>query len=125
MKRDMDLARKILFAIEKSADDTRSSIRLPEREYATLHLSHHIRLLKEAGFIHAVEAFHSLSATTAWVPHSLTWQGYDFLNLVRDEEVWKAIKAEQVRLGNELPTELIVEFASSLMRNKINKLEAA
>lgn len=119
MKRDMDLARKILFAIEKSTDDMNSSIQLPDDEYDTLHISHHVRLLKEGGLIHAIEASHSLHASIAWVPHSLTWQGHDFLDLIRDPQIWNEIIAVQDRFGIDLPTDFILELAASLLKGKL------
>ena len=122
MKRDMDLARTILFAIEESHDDTQASIHLPVERYDTLHISHHIRLLKEGGLIHAIESSHSLQASTSWKPHSLTWKGHDFLDLIRDDEVWQGVKEEEARLGGELPSDLIIELALSAMRSKMVSL---
>ncbi|WP_165784518.1 DUF2513 domain-containing protein [Zhengella mangrovi] len=119
MKRDMNLARKILFAIEASRDDTQASIRLPVDDYDTLHISHHIQLLKEGGLIHAIESTHTLNASTSWKPHSLTWKGHDFLNLIRDDATWEAIKDEEARLGGDLPSDLIAETAQSIMRKRL------
>lgn len=100
-----------------------SSIKLPEDEYDTLHISHHIRLLKEGGLIHAIEASHSLHASTAWIPHSLTWKGHDFLDLIRDESTWNTIRTVQSRLEGDLPTELIVDLATTLLRDRLAHLD--
>lgn len=118
MRRDLDLARKILLAIEASKDDEPASIRLPMREYDDLHLSHHVRLLMEAGLIHAIET-HRIEPGLAWTPHMLTWQGHDFLDAIRDDAVWDKIKAKFADHGGDLPSDIIYEIALDEARRKI------
>lgn len=125
MRRDMNLARAILFAIEQSRDDTQASIQLPVEDYDTLHISHHIRLLKEGGLIHAIESSHSLNSSTSWKPHSLTWKGHDFLDLIRDEKIWEAVQEKEAKLGGALPFELIIEVALSVMRERLSSFDLA
>ncbi|MEZ5839368.1 MAG: DUF2513 domain-containing protein [Hyphomicrobiales bacterium] len=109
MKRDLELLRKIIIAIEASVDDEVSSIRLPVG-YDPLHLSHHIRILFEAGLIHAFES-RPYNATASWVPHSLTWAGYEFLAAVRDPDIWRQMMAAVAAAGGELPVAIIEQLA--------------
>lgn len=113
----MDLSRLILLAIENSVDDEPASIRLPIRTYDDLHISHHVRLLKEAGFIHAIEN-HRLQTGVAWIPHSLTWQGHDFLNAIRDDEVWAGVRKVAADTGGDLPSQIIHSLALDAMKKK-------
>ena len=90
MIRNVDLARDIMLAIERSADDEPASIKLDRKSYSEHVLSHHVRLLHEAGLIHAIEKSHHDGAN--WTPHSLTWDGYEFLSLIRDDATWQRLK---------------------------------
>ena len=114
MKRDMELMRRILFAIEASNDDEPNSIRLPRHEFDPLHIAHHIRLLQEGDLIHAVE-----NRGTAIVPHSLTWQGHEFLNAIRDDGIWETLKKFETLAGGDLPTAMLYELAMREMRKRL------
>ncbi len=119
MKRDMDLARRILLAIEDAEDGAFTSIKLPTEEYGDLVISHHIRLLKEANLIHAIETKGYTSSAANWVPHSLTWKGHDFLDAVRDDAIWRKIIAKQTMVGADLPYEFIHQLAIDELRRKV------
>ncbi|MCB1473388.1 MAG: DUF2513 domain-containing protein [Rhodobiaceae bacterium] len=117
MRRDMDLVRTILMAIEKSRDDEPASIRLPVRAYDDLHLSYHVRLLKEAGYIHAIEN-HRMDGI-AWTPHSLTWQGHDFLDAVRDDAIWADVKQAAITPEGDAPAEILYALALERVKRKV------
>lgn len=114
MKRDLDLVRLILIAIENSADDEPGSIRLPRHEVDPLHLAYHIRLLHEGRLIHAVE-----NRGSAIVPHSLTWHGHEFVTAIRDDGIWQAIKAIEGGAGGNLPFAMLYELAIRELRRSI------
>lgn len=90
MIRNVDLIRDILLAIERSADDEPASIKLDRKSFNNIVLSHHVRLLHEARFIHAIEKSHPDGSN--WIPHSLTWDGYEFLALIHDDATWQRLK---------------------------------
>ncbi len=96
MRRQMDLARDILLAIEQSNDEDPSSIRLPTNA-SDVQLSQHVRLLFEAGLIQAVKG--SNPGLERWQPRALTWAGYDFLDLIRSDAVWAMVKQTAARAG--------------------------
>jgi hypothetical protein len=93
----MDLARVILLAVEQSKDDEPASIRF-NTDRSDLEVSHHVRILAEAGLIHALEARH-LEGASRWRPHALTWQGHEFLDLIRSDALWARIKQTMNRTG--------------------------
>ncbi len=119
MKRSLELARTILLAIERSEDDEPSSIRLPTADYDELHISLHVRLLKEADLIHAIESTRGFNASSSWIPHSLTWKGHDFLDAVRNESVWRAIKSREADFGSDLPADVIYDLAIRDVRKRV------
>lgn len=87
MKRDWDLIRQILFAVEAAQADERISDNdidgcTPENFH------HNAILLTEAGFVHAM-ILQNLETTLI---ESLTWEGHEFLDSIRSDSTWDKIK---------------------------------
>lgn len=89
MKRDMDLVREILIAMERSEDgDLNFDALGHERQQVYLH----IELMKEHGLVDALivrsddgPGHEILLCKT----ERLTWDGHDFLDKARNESIWK------------------------------------
>ena len=106
MKRDLDFIRDLLLKIEggQKVFETASSEAAEilgftpdtplDREDADK-LSGHINLLEDAGFIE-VEA--RMGGGSIWVK-DLTWKGHEYLDTVRDNEVWMQTKAMVKKAG--------------------------
>ncbi len=91
MKRDMDLIRKILLEVENAEYDldiSRFSYLSENKDVINYHLEILIEhgLLK--GFLHREFSGHIIGGTI----EGLTWEGQDFLEVVRDEGVWMRAK---------------------------------
>jgi hypothetical protein len=54
-------------------------------------------LLNEAGLIVAVDA--SSMQDIQWIPQRLTWQGHEFLDSSRDNNVWNKAKEIMAKTG--------------------------
>lgn len=93
MKRDMNLVREILFAIEDAPYDRRlAKLNLGSKVEEEV-VSYHVMLLAEAGLIEAQD----LSARGGgldWRPSRLTWEGHEFLEAARDQSRW--VKATEL-----------------------------
>ena len=90
MRRDMDLARRILQAIESSDEDPRGWIELDFLdEYPKNSVSYHVVLLADAGLIEAQDLMSMGEDGYRWMPKRLTSAGHDFLDAARLEENWK------------------------------------
>jgi len=91
MKRDMDLVRKLLLALEERQASESSLRTLPGVDDATVW--YHLRIMKEAGLI---EAAVSTSKQAGYVPrvtaYWLTWDGHEFLDATREESMWNRVK---------------------------------
>ena len=99
MKRDIDLARTVLLAIEKDKRATgHGFICLNIDDYSKEEVSYHVNLLYEAGLIEAVD----LSSLTnyRWEPRKLTWRGHEFLDSARNDNLWEGAKKELKKAGN-------------------------
>jgi hypothetical protein len=115
MKRDMDLAREILLWIEKY--DTGSGGRLPNLSIegrSHEEVSAHVRLLREANLIDAINA--SSMRGTNWIPRRLTWEGHDFLEASRNESFWQKAKERALSVTGGLTFEALKEVLKQLVK---------
>lgn len=105
MKRDMDLARKILLMIEEYPEP--DHLIEPEMEgYSTKVVSYHFKLLHQAGLIEADES-PEIGVDLYWWATSLTWSGHEFLDASRDETRWKKAKDFALNKGGTLSFEIL------------------
>ena len=122
MKRDMDLVRDILLAIEaNSFPDLNKLLKFLNTGQRSFDdpVCHHIKMLvDEVGFISA-EEFKSYGGPN-WLRIELTWQGHEFLDSVRDIEVWKAAKSGAEAAGG-FSIDLLKALAKGLLRKKIEQ----
>lgn len=111
MKRDMDLARKILFSIEASEVDPRAGIDLDISGYDKKAVFYHIMLLNEAGLIEA-DDFSVLGMGEAgyeWRANRLTWAGHEFLDAARSDTLWQKAKEKTGKLAGGVTFDILKE----------------
>ncbi|GJE52648.1 hypothetical protein GOFOIKOB_5722 [Methylobacterium tardum] len=103
MKRDMDLVRDLLLHIEGLLgrpgtnyllEGWNDDMRLPGWEPEMV--NHHLKMLADGGLI---ELCRSQPAGTGVMTMGLSWDGRDFLDTVRDPEVWKRTKEGASKMG--------------------------
>ena len=113
MKRDMDLARQILFEIE-GLPNGNDVILQPEIENRSSdEVSYHIMLLVQAGYIEGEEA------PDGWHASSLTWLGHEFLDAARDESRWNKAKKIVMEKGGAITFEMLKQLLLELMKNAV------
>ncbi|MDE2989239.1 MAG: DUF2513 domain-containing protein [Chloroflexota bacterium] len=89
MKRDLDLARRILQAVESSEADPRGWIDLDfVDEYPKNVVAYHVVLLADDGLIEAQDLMTLGDDGYVWMPKRLTAAGHDFLDAARQEDDW-------------------------------------
>ena len=88
MRRDMDLVRKIAFAIEdaKSPFDSKS---LHIDGYTEEQIAYHCELMNESGLFHAIDVSHLQSKFAEFQINRLTSKGHDFTDAARSDTIWK------------------------------------
>lgn len=116
MKRDLDLVRKILLAIEAHEDATGHSwITLGKiNNYSQKQVSYHVSLLHEGGLIEAIDLSDNLKFY--WEPKSLTWYGHEFLDSARNETLWKEAKKQMKNIGSssfQVLLQILLKLAES------------
>ena len=120
MKRDMDFIRDILLEIEKHPKMDGAHIEalgldlFPGRSAGEL--SFHIGLLKQAGFIRV--GAETLNGDRYL--HGLTWEGCEFLDAVRDPDVWKKAKDGAAKAGGA-GLAFVLEIAKAIARAELQK----
>ncbi len=127
MKRDMDLARNILLKIEggqkvfeTASTETAAMLGFtPEgamtREEAD-QLDGHLKLLEQAGFIE----IDARMGGGAVLVDGLTWNGHEFLNTIRDEEVWSKTKDQAKKAGTGA-IEFVWSIAKDVTKSEIKR----
>ena len=109
MKRDMELVRKILLETEAASHSPIEWIVLNIEGYDPACISYHVKIMKEAGLIDA-ENLTTLSHFE-WQPKSLTWEGHEFLDAVRNETVWAKTQEVVKSKGGSVSFEVLKELA--------------
>jgi len=118
VKRDMDLIRAILLAIDGAPG---AELReLPNFDgYSHEQVAYHARMLKQAGFVSAIDA--TTFDGEDYLELSLSWDGHEFLETVRDGELWKKTKESAGKVGN-WGVKLLAELAIGAARAKAARL---
>jgi len=109
MKRDWELIREILLAIEAKPDDSWLGAEQIEG-YSIEEISYHYKILHQAGLIEAD------FKGGLWWAKELTWQGHELLDSLREKALWNKIKEEIKEKGMSLSFEAIRVIASELIK---------
>ena len=125
MKRDMDLIRQLLLRIEAqrlgvggavdqvlSLSASKPPLRLEGEDPDDVH--YNMRLLAEAGYLDMTRT----QFTGGFNIRGLTWAGHDFLDSVRDEEVWRRTKDGVLKAGG-FTLDLLKDLAKGLLKKQI------
>ena len=104
MKRDLELVREILLAIEASGSTQGTiDLSLPDRDPELV--SYQVKLLSQAGLVDATDL--STMDGFEWVPRSLTWSGHEFLDAARNETVWNKAMSTLKDKATSVPFEIV------------------
>lgn len=110
MKRSMDIVREVLLLTESLGPEGEHPEKSPYKSswidgVDDVEFYYHVRILEEAGFI---SVFHldrdfdietNIAGPERYYPVTLTWQGHEFLDSIRDNELWSKVKKT---LGKQL-----------------------
>jgi Hypothetical protein (DUF2513) len=119
MKRDMDLIRKILIKIEDLPTYDKQ-VEIEVKDYAPENIQYHLKLLHDAKFIEVLND----GTSELWVkvnitPTSLSWEGHEFLDAIRNETVWNKTKEIVKEKGVGLAFGIIKDLAIQIARQMV------
>ena len=98
MKRDMDLIRAMLLAIESDPHGFAPIIEIPN--YTQEDIGYHAVLLGEAGLAKVTDVTRMGSDTPDAIVERLTWAGHEFLDSARDNRIWNQAKDSIAKIGS-------------------------
>lgn len=114
MKRDMELCRKILFAIEEEYEDV-AIYNLSIDGYTMKQVAYHCKVLHDGGYISSYKAQFASDEIYSFIVGSLTWEGHDFLDKIREDTVWAKTKDTIKSKGLPMVLDVIKDVASSII----------
>ncbi|TYS25167.1 DUF2513 domain-containing protein [Bacillus subtilis] len=118
MKLNRDCLRDVLLTIEEEVGFLEnSSIRLLARyprlmEYELSDVFYCVRKLMEAGYVKGFEYKGGADVS------ELTFKGHEFLDSIRDDEVWDKTKSVAAKVGGASLT-IMTEIATSFIKTKL------
>lgn len=114
MKRDLDLARKILFQIEEH--DWLDAV----EGYSKKEIAYHLSLLEEAGLL-TQEIYSNLYLNDSMLEgNRITWAGHEFLDASRNTSIWEKTKKIALEKTGAMSFEVIKSVLIQLSREAIS-----
>jgi hypothetical protein len=111
MKRDFDLIRKILLTLEESPrghDEITEIDGYPDEVFG-----YHGHLLHEAGLVVAYERECMGLPMPYANPYGLTWDGHEFLDLIKKDTLWEKAKSTILKHSSGLAFAVLQDWAKS------------
>ena len=104
MKRDMDLIRLLL--MRSASHDIATEL----EKYPSEMRAFHVALLQDAGYVIAAVSNDQNGLPVSAATIRLTWQGYEFLQLMLDGNIWNRAKKTFIDKGVPWATPLLVRW---------------
>lgn len=97
MKRNMDLIRQLLLAVEENPSPTEPCDPVP-KGHSEEDVAYHCLLLRQAELIEGIDTEGPAGPTVA--PIRLTWAGHEFLDVAREPVRWTEAKRVLAKVGS-------------------------
>ena len=117
MKRDLDLIRQMLLAIENAPAGFAPELRI--EGYADAQVGYHAYLLIDAGLARGADVTTHGSEGPEAIIQSLTWEGHEFIEAARDESRWKKAKDIAASKGGGLTLDVMKALLISLAKSAL------
>jgi len=115
MKRDMDLVRKILLEMEK--DGFESHMELEIEGYSAKEINVHLEMMNNAGLIDARDI--SSLGGFKFRPIKINWQGRDFIDAARNDNIWQKAKSFIKKQGVGLSLDVLIPLLKKYSLEKL------
>jgi hypothetical protein len=124
MTRDIDLIRELLLKLENLPTRPGGIYLLnPEDDeiqidgYSNHQIDYHLSLISEAGLI---DSGKSSAVMNGYLFSRLSWAGHDFLDSIRDPDVWAKTKRGAEAAGG-FTADLLMDLAKGFIKTKIEE----
>ena len=124
MKRDLDLIREIMLVLEdkmeygKNFQSTHLIEVMQDKTLSVEKLAYHLGLLVENDFIKAKEYRHQSGEPTDYLINTITSQGQDFIDTIRQDITWNKIKEKASNIGG-FTLSLLVDIGKEYLKKQI------
>jgi hypothetical protein len=116
----MDLIRELLLQIEEFDQGLGGDVEIKAGLSEARVVAEHLRLLLEAGLIEGNAVPDDEYAFDHILPTRLTWSGHDFLDTVRDPEIWKKTKEGAIS-AKGFTLDLLQDLAKGFIKKQIEE----
>ena len=117
MKRDLDLVRQVLLQVEALPAGPPAQYRTSEIDDPVLLA--HFELVIAAGLVNGKIARSQGTRGDVISISGLTWEGHEWIEMVRSQTVWNETKATLLERGGALTYELAKAVASRILRARL------
>ena len=117
MKRDLDLVRQLMLQIEALPAAPPVQYRMSEIEDPVLLA--HLEMLIEAGLVNGRISRSQGARGDVISVSGLTWQGHEWVEMVRSQSLWNEVKSAVLDGGGVLTFELARAVATKLLRARL------
>jgi hypothetical protein len=108
MKRDMNLVREILIKLENHNEKEFVGYFTLE-EYDDDLVTYHLGIMDDAGIIGG--RFLYADDKMLWSSLKISWDGHEFLDAIKNENVWSKVKGVVQEKGGSIPFEILKALA--------------
>ena len=120
MKRDMDLIRAILLKTETDTHGFAPQTQMEIPNYTQEEINYHIFLLGQAGLATVIDLTDFSDQTKSPEARiiNLTWQGYEFLDLARENHTWNTAKDTINKIGGA-SLQVLIAVLTGIINKKL------
>jgi hypothetical protein len=116
MQRSMGLIREILLQMETHPDGNFGKI--PNVEgFSAEQIGYHVYLMVDGGLVQGIDTTSINPASPSFIPTNISWQGHEFLDAVRDKNVWDRVSATAQAKGGSLSFEVLKALAVQMIKS--------
>ena len=120
MKRDLDLLRNMMLRIEE-LDSSKHKITSASFEDLCDNasaISLHIELLNDIGYIEIAHEVY-IGSFKDFIIGRLTFDGYDYLDAVRNQSIWDKTKEKLQAIGGSATLDIVKSLAVSVLKSQL------
>jgi hypothetical protein len=116
MKRDMDLVRKIVFALESYEHGSLYAM-LPIAGYSEEQVLYHGHIMKQAGLVDGANI--QTTRGPGVKPSTLTWAGHEFADAARNDAIWNQAKTKIAATVGTVTIAILIDYLKQLAKEKL------
>jgi hypothetical protein len=118
MRRDIDLLRRIVLAVEDLPGGSLNT-ELEIDGYTREQIGYHSYLLIDAGLAQGRDATYLEGTSPVWHINHLTSKGHDFADAARSEGIWNKAKTKIKEQGGSFTVELLKDLLVRLIKGSM------